>query len=458
MNSNHRKIVAALILLLAAVLRFSALERPGIWDDESFTLRNLGIIPVPMSIAEGTAPLYFLLLRGWQDLLGDSLWSIRSFSAFWGVAGVAAVGLFAARAISPAAGLFAAGLLSLHPFHLAYSQEARAYALVFALTAGTLWMAWEGRTWPFVFSSSALLWTHPWGAFVWLASVVLIVPLERKALRGAALGRRWPLLLPLLFAAPALWQFSHVSSFQVFWSRPPGLPFSLSVVGAWAAGPFYVGGWRFSSGWVRWLLLAAFAGLWLAALVREGAGQTRRKIVLALTVLIGLPAVAGWVVPQVSGHHRYWLAVLPLTMLLAAQGWDGLARRYRVAISLLCLGCLALSTNHYFTRWQKGNVLQAARLVKAYATARTLLIVPEYLQPLWNYHDSSGLPLIKEAGIDQLAPVIDRHGRAILVTLDVPNPVRDALDARYLVLERTVFPAEFHLGLTVTIYRPKEQG
>ncbi len=80
------------------------------------------------------------------------------------------------------------------------------------------------------------------------------------------------------------------------------------------------------------------------------------------------------------------------------------------------------------------------------------MIVPRYLQPLWKYHDRSGLPLVDEAGIDQLTPVIAEHTQAILVTMDVPNPVQDALDARFRILERTRFPAEFHLGLVVTSY------
>ena len=91
----------------------------------------------------------------------------------------------------------------------------------------------------------------------------------------------------------------------------------------------------------------------------------------------------------------------------------------------------------------------------AQSVSDSVLIVPKYLQPLWKYHDRSGLPLVDEAGIDQLTPVIAQHAQAILVTMDVPNPVQDSLDARFRVLERTRFPAEFHLGLVVTSYANK---
>ncbi|MSO22627.1 MAG: hypothetical protein EXQ58_05095 [Acidobacteria bacterium] len=81
-------------------------------------------------------------------MTGTSLASVRAFSALWGTAEVAIIGLFAGRAISPQAGLFSAAALSFHPFHLAYSQEARPYAMVFALATVTIWMAsgWPGKS------------------------------------------------------------------------------------------------------------------------------------------------------------------------------------------------------------------------------------------------------------------------------------------------------------------------
>ena len=100
MNSQRFKLcVASVLLLIAGILRFSALERQSLWDDESFTLRALGIIPEPMTMAEGAPPLYFLTLRGWTEIAGRSLASVRAYSALWGVAGVALVGIFAGRVI-----------------------------------------------------------------------------------------------------------------------------------------------------------------------------------------------------------------------------------------------------------------------------------------------------------------------------------------------------------------------
>jgi hypothetical protein len=449
-------IMALAVLLIAGTLRFSALDRQGLWDDESFTLRALGIIAEPMTMAEGAPPLYFLLLRGWVEIVGTSLASVRAFSALWGTAGVALTGLFAGRAISPQAGLSSAALLSLHPFHLAYSQEARPYAMVFALATLTIWMAWEQRVWLFTLASTALLWTHPWGLFVWLVSAGLMIgAFFQKGNRDVRL-RGWQCLLlcllPLASAAPALWHFSRLSLFGSFWAKSPGVPFLLSVVKALAGGPFFVGGWQFSSGWSEVLLVPTFVCLWIAGLWREDSRRTRQKLLIGLVGLFVVPAIAGWFAPEASAHQRYWLAALPVMILLAARGWNQLPSSFQVVLVLVCVMDLSFSTAHYFTHWEKGNVLQAARWVHAQSFSGSVLIVPRYLQPLWKYHDRSGLPLVDEAGIDELTPIIAHHTQAILVTTDVPNPVQDSLDARFRVLERTRFPAEFHLGLVVTSY------
>jgi hypothetical protein len=37
----------------------------------------------------------------------------------------------------------------------------------------------------------------------------------------------------------------------------------------------------------------------------------------------------------------------------------------------------------------------------------------------------------------------------------VPNPVLDAMDRRYGVAARRRYPADFHLGVVVTLYRLK---
>jgi len=71
---------------------------------------------------------YYLLLRGWTSL-GSSEFVLRFPSVIAGVAAVPAIYFLGSHLLGPRAGRIAALLLSVHAFHIRYSQEARAYTL-----------------------------------------------------------------------------------------------------------------------------------------------------------------------------------------------------------------------------------------------------------------------------------------------------------------------------------------
>ncbi len=169
-----------LILWLATGLRFYHLDTQSFWNDEGnsarLSERSLSLI------IEGTAsdihpPLYYILLRGWRELLGDSEFGLRSFSAFAGILTVAAtitLGklVFRRRAGPPYRStifILAASLLAaLNPALIYYSQETRMYSMLALLTAVstiTLWRwlnADHSGKWAvaYVFTTAAALYTH----------------------------------------------------------------------------------------------------------------------------------------------------------------------------------------------------------------------------------------------------------------------------------------------------------
>jgi mannosyltransferase len=135
-----------LVLLLAAALRFYRLEGQSLWADEGNSVALAG-----RSLAEITygaaydihPPLYYDLLHFWvrsfdlaQDRpFGTSEFAVRSLSAVIGTLLVCLTFLLGRRLFDSWVALVAAFLSAISPFQVYYSQEARMYILLAALSA-----------------------------------------------------------------------------------------------------------------------------------------------------------------------------------------------------------------------------------------------------------------------------------------------------------------------------------
>ncbi|MBO9308922.1 MAG: glycosyltransferase family 39 protein [Chloroflexi bacterium] len=125
-------------LLLAALLRFHALAAQSLWHDEGNTLRLIQrALPELLSAASRDIhpPLYYLLLKAWSGLTGESEFALRAFSALSGVLSVACAYALGAALFAPSVGIAAAFLTALNTFSIYYSQEARMYALLALIAA-----------------------------------------------------------------------------------------------------------------------------------------------------------------------------------------------------------------------------------------------------------------------------------------------------------------------------------
>ena len=83
-------------------------------------------------------PFYYLSLWAWTQAAGQGEFALRFWSVLPGVLSVPLIYLWLRRLSSRGVGLFAAFLLAVSPFHVYYSQDARMYALVGALTLSSL--------------------------------------------------------------------------------------------------------------------------------------------------------------------------------------------------------------------------------------------------------------------------------------------------------------------------------
>ncbi|MGH2925406.1 MAG: glycosyltransferase family 39 protein [Solirubrobacterales bacterium] len=124
----------ALVVGLAALIRFATLGPQSLWYDEAVTVTethgSLGAMFHGVHAVEGSPPLYFIVLWGWQKVVGGGDIAVRSFSALIGTATVPVVYAAARELASRRAAVVAAALAATSPLLIWYSQEVRPYPLL----------------------------------------------------------------------------------------------------------------------------------------------------------------------------------------------------------------------------------------------------------------------------------------------------------------------------------------
>jgi mannosyltransferase len=170
------------------VLRFATLDLQSYRYDEAVTVGRVlhpslfdTLAAVPRS--ESTPPLYYAVAWGWSRIFGSGEIGMRSLSALAGTASIGVVYLAAlALPLRRRAGLTAAAIVAVNPVLVWFSQDARAYALVFLLTGLSFLffararrggahrdLAWWAAT------SGLALWTHYFAAFVVVPETLLLL-------------------------------------------------------------------------------------------------------------------------------------------------------------------------------------------------------------------------------------------------------------------------------------------
>ena len=144
--SDSPRLGGEMLCLFALVALALALRLPNLnesfWYDEIWsTSVMLGSFrsTVYTIIHDAHPPLYHLIMWLWGQLFGDSEVSVRMLPLLAGLASIPLTHLVVRERCGPVAGLIAAGLVTLSPTHIWYSQEARSYALLLALVLTAVW-------------------------------------------------------------------------------------------------------------------------------------------------------------------------------------------------------------------------------------------------------------------------------------------------------------------------------
>ncbi len=127
------------IVLLAAGLRFYALDHQSLWTDEIFSLMTTDPALTlhqfwDLVLADTHPPIYYLVLRLSSAAFGQSEIAARMPSAFFGVLTVCGAAILPSWCLSRTSRLAFPLLLAISPGAVWYAREARSYALLLLLS------------------------------------------------------------------------------------------------------------------------------------------------------------------------------------------------------------------------------------------------------------------------------------------------------------------------------------
>lgn len=360
-----RTVVVVLgLTLLGLVLRLWRLDAASLWADEAFSAewihRSIGYIWTDGLIIETTPPLYYMLLKFWAGLAGDSDWALRAFSAVASTLTIPLIFVLGLELAVPAAALAAAALFAILPMQIVYAQEARVYALVpLAFSVALLGLlrllrassARDRRValWLFAGGETALIYFHATSVFTVAAltlagfGLLLERPEGRRALPGFLLAS----LVVAVLSVPQLWAILEQAwRHDLEWIQPPDLVSLGTLVAQHFVDPLTP-----QTRFRITCLLALAAGLGLTALLPWMRLNLCRAVLLIAVPLLFLVTcvVISFFSPFLIPRITIWFGV-PLALLAGMALVSPAPRWLRAGFALGLAAGIAAGMNGAYVR------------------------------------------------------------------------------------------------------------
>lgn len=236
MRQSHlaEKIIILTLTLLAFLLRVYRLAEQSYWIEEAWTL-YFARLPFAellhlLQVEEPKPPFYYFAALYWIKLVGEGEYALRFFSLIFGVAAVPLTYRLGKALDGPRLGLLAALLITVAPFQIWHSQEARMYSILTATSLLSMlgfvqWWQRGGWRWWLIYVIGTLwaILTHYHGlVLIGIQGLFLLLTWRRHwrgyLAWGGTLGLIALLLVPWLFFGGALLQsFLHWLTQPTLW-------------------------------------------------------------------------------------------------------------------------------------------------------------------------------------------------------------------------------------------------
>lgn len=431
MNLRKKTIIIFLFILGVGIcVRFLGLGKESFWLDEffSFWISGKGVTDIISSVKHSTdMPLYHLLLHFWRYIFGQTEWGIRSFSAFIGALTIVLFFLTARSLMGDKESLIGSLIFALAPFHIYYSQEARAYALLAFVTMGCIYFTtkisdsrkYSGLVGLLVFEV-ATLYTHYYGLFViatlnlYMAYLILI----RKEDVGVL--KSWIVVQIAVLILYAPWISVFIKRLEAGGASPHATSYS-SISGlkhSWAA--FFLKGNPWSAQLNKFLQILTVLGIFFGIINIK---NTKREYILSidknkklifLVALLFIPMSLVYVIGKFT--HIYSLRSLiiilgPICMLLGLS-----ISKFKVRIQIFILAfyifLTSLSIYGQHQHPQKEQWREAATYINDNAQSGDVAVVcAHYMKSLYNHYSGGQIATIginRYLREDQLMTSIDQ--------------------------------------------------
>jgi 4-amino-4-deoxy-L-arabinose transferase-like glycosyltransferase len=390
------------LTLVALLLRVLFAGRSGLWRDEALFLWVVRVPTLSGMLAflaghESHPPLFYLLMRGWLRLFGDSERAALALPVLLGVAQVPLAYAVGADLFSRSTGLIAAALVATSPTLASYSAQVRPYSLLPLLCLASVYFLGRGleggRWWNWLvqgLATLAMLLTHNWSWLVLAAegAFVGVFALSRGLRQAAAPALTWSAVL----ACYAPWVPSLLGQCRHAGHDGAGVPW-LPAVFVFAestttlAGPFALP-----------LLLFLIVVVVLAA--RDGAAERPGTVKgpWALLLLVLIPAFTFMLSVALSSRTflvlpRCQLMTAPCFILAASFG--AAALRHVKPHAVLAVAALFTLSDWSELGAFKSNAREVAAAVADRAQPTDLVVItPHWLASSFNYYYSREGPQV----------------------------------------------------------------
>ena len=376
-------LILGLGLVVLAALTLPTIGKSSIWFDEAFSsyISHFSFWEIAKyTAADVHPPLYYWTLKVWEMIFGQSDIAIRSMSVFFAAIAAVFAFLLVRRLFGRKAAALSLLFLVISPMVIRYSQEARMYMLVAAITMSATYVltyainSRRRRPWIiYAILVAAGMWTHYFTALVWLSHWAWrLIVVRQTGVRGKDLRKKF---------FSKTWTWTHIGAIALF---APWLPFMVYQLGGIQGGGFWIGQVGINTptnyltnlfyyqehsqvqGWLAALLLVVIIGLIVLILrtYRAMPKLTRQKYLLLIImslVPVALLFIASLPPAKSSFVDRYLMtSLMSGALLLGVTITYGLAKaklKWRVAAVAVLVVIFAVGNSnvYYYGNFNKNS-------------------------------------------------------------------------------------------------------